>query len=203
MKGTVTPDGARERVMAPEARTADEAQPAARSRQGGTATAPTPRRTGVLVGALFLLATVAYVAGSGLIESVTGDPRYLAIAFPDRHRIFAGMLLELVNCAAVIVAGEEAGFRTAMIALGLGGLLLSHGLYTWRLVPRPLSLLGFVGYALLLVWGVLGILFGKDPSMALFIPGAVFELAFPAWLFLRGLDPSAVSSRRTSPVAAE
>jgi Domain of unknown function (DUF4386) len=223
-------------------------------------TAPSLRRTSVLVGALFLLATVAYLAGSGLVQSVTGDPRYLTIAYPDRHRLFAGVLLELVNCGAVIgiavllfpvlrrrsepvavgylasrlvesvilavgalsplllvtlsrahphagsesgladtlgrmlVAGEEAGFRTAMIALGLGSLLLCHGLYTSRLVPRPISLLGFVGYALLLGWGVLGVLLGEDPSTILFVPGAIFELALPAWLFVRGLDPSSAFS---------
>ena len=81
-----------------------------------------------------------------------------------------------------------------MIALGLGSLLLCHGLYTSRLVPRPIALLGFVGYALVLVWGVLGVLLGQDPGMVLFVPGAIFELAFPAWLFLRGLDPSAAAA---------
>ena len=240
MKGTVTVPGERTAVEAP-------------------AGDRSLRRTGVLVGACFLLATIAYMAGSGLVESVTGDPRYLTIAYPDRHRIFAGVLLELVNCAAVVaiavllfpvlrrrsepvavgylasrliesvvlaigtlgplllvtlsgahleaggetgladslgtmlVAADDAGFRTAMIALGLGSLLLCHGLYTSRLVPRPIALLGFVGYALVLVWGVLGVLLGQDPGMVLFVPGAIFELALPAWLFLRGLDPSAAA----------
>jgi Domain of unknown function (DUF4386) len=222
-------------------------------RAGDQAAAPVGlRRTGVLVGAMFLLATLAYLAGSGLVESVAGDPGYLTVAYDERHRLFAGVLLELVNCAAVVaiavllfpvlrrrseavavgylasrlveaailavgalgpvllvalsraqpggggtaladtlgrmvVAGEAAGFRTAMIALGLGSLLLCHRLYRWRLVPRPLALLGFVGYVLVLVWGVLGVLLGRDPGMGLFVPGAVFELAFPVWLFARGL----------------
>jgi hypothetical protein len=231
-----------------------------RAAGGGATAAPSLRRTSVLVGVLFLLATVAYLAGSGLIRSVTGDPRYLTIAVPDRHRLFAGVLLELVNCVAVVgiavllfpvlrrrsepaavgylaarlvesvilavgtlsplllvtlsrvqphagggrglaetlggmlAAGEEAGFRTAMIALGLGSLLLCHVLYTSRLIPRPIALLGFVGYAFLLVWGVVGVLVGRDPSTILFVPGAVFELALPAWLLVRGLDPAAASS---------
>jgi hypothetical protein len=223
-------------------------------RAGDQAAAPLGhRRTEVLVGAMFLLATVAYLAGSGLVASVTGDPGSLAVTDAERSRLFAGVLLELVNCAAVVTiavllfpvlrrrseavaagylaarvieatilavgalapvllvtlgraqvgdgggtavadllgrtvaAGEAAEFRTAMIALGLGSLLLCHGLYHWRLVPRPLALLGYVGYALLLVWGVLGVLQGRDPGMGLFVPGAVFELAFPVWLFVRGL----------------
>jgi Domain of unknown function (DUF4386) len=223
-----------------------------------TTTAGSLRRTGVLVGACFLLATVAYLAGSGLIQSVTGEERYLTIAWAERHRLFAGMLLQLVNCGAVvtiavllfpvlrwgsepvavgylaarltesvilaiaalsplllvtlgaghageaaladtlgrmIVAGDEAGFRTAMIALGLGSLPLCSGLYRWQLVPRPLALLGLVGYALLLLWGVLGVLLGKDASTVLFAPGAIFELALPVWLFVRGLDPSALPRR--------
>ena len=81
-----------------------------------------------------------------------------------------------------------------MIALGLGSLPLCYALYRGRLVPRPVALLGFIGYACLLAWGVLGILVGEDPSGVLLVPGAVFELAFPAWLLLRGLREPAASS---------
>jgi Domain of unknown function (DUF4386) len=239
---------------------ADQAPPEDRPSRASTTPAASLRRTSVLVGSFFVLATLAYLTGSGLVESVTGDPRYLTIAYPDRHRIFAGVLLELVNCAAVVgiavllfpvlrrgsepvavgylasrlieavilavaalsplllvtlsrahlhaggetgladtlggmlVAGDAAGLWTAMIALGLGSLLLCHGLYAWRLVPRPIALLGFIGYACLLAWGVLGILLGEDPSGVLLVPGAVFELAFPAWLLARGLKEPAASS---------
>ena len=48
-----------------------------------------------------------------------------------------------------------------------------------------------VGYAFLVAWGALSVLEGGNASMALFAPGAVFEVAFPIWLFARGFTEMA------------
>ena len=55
-----------------------------------------------IVGALFLIATITYLIGSGLIESIAGASNYLANVYPNRTRVILGVLLELVNSAAVL-----------------------------------------------------------------------------------------------------
>lgn len=77
-------------------------------------------------------------------------------------------------------------FELAMIVLSLGSLLLCYVLYRARLVPRLLSVLGFIGYAALLASSCLTIA-GLDTGGVLYIPGAIFEILFPIWLMVKGL----------------
>lgn len=88
-------------------------------------------------------------------------------------------------------------------------LLLGVMLYTSRLVPRRLSLIGIVG-APLLVIGYLAVLsnaVGQHGALAGLsaLPVAVFEFSLGIWLIVKGFDPDAVaaleSGRRTSPDA--
>ncbi|WP_240041372.1 DUF4386 domain-containing protein [Paenibacillus ginsengarvi] len=78
-------------------------------------------------------------------------------------------------------------FQMAMIVLSLGSLLLCSVLYRSRLVPRFLSGIGFIGYAALLLSGCLSIL-GLEIGPVLYVPGAVFEIAFPIWIIVRGFN---------------
>lgn len=78
-------------------------------------------------------------------------------------------------------------FQTAMLVLSLGSLLLCHVLYRARLIPRLLSVIGFIGYTALLANSCLAIL-GYETGSVLYIPGAVFEIAFPVWLLVKGFD---------------
>ncbi|HVL51896.1 MAG TPA: DUF4386 domain-containing protein [Actinomycetota bacterium] len=77
------------------------------------------------------------------------------------------------------------------IPTGIGGLVLTYLLYVSRLVPRPLALLGLVGYGLLLM-GVPVDLFSsidmnEGAGLALLAPGGLFEFVFfPIWLIARG-----------------
>ncbi|MFC4598125.1 DUF4386 domain-containing protein [Cohnella hongkongensis] len=205
-------------------------------------------------GALFLVATGAYLIGSGLLDGVLHRPDFLASLYPDRATAAAGVFLELLNAMAVVgiavllypvlqkhneayalgyfgsrllesalllasavcplalVALSEiylaadaaqgsyletigkiglevrsALFQMAMIVLSLGSLLLCRVLYRARLIPRILSVIGFVGYAALLASGCLALL-GYDVGSVLYIPGAVFEIAFPVWIMAKGFD---------------
>lgn len=75
---------------------------------------------------------------------------------------------------------------------GLGGLIFSYLLYQSLLVPRLLSVLGIIGYAVLSI-GVLSDLSGyfnmnSDLGMLLYIPGGLFELFLPVWLFIKGFN---------------
>src|SRR5919202_5255307 len=64
-------------------------------------TMTTDRKTAIAVGALFLIATAAYIPGNGLILSAVKAPDYLVNV--NDSNIFVGVLLEFVNAAAVVV----------------------------------------------------------------------------------------------------
>jgi hypothetical protein len=218
------------------------------------------KRSARIVGLLFLAATAAYMFGNGLIESILTSPNYLLHVYPNKTQVTSGMLLELLNCAAVVgiavmlypilkkhneniaigyvafriieavilIAGSicslllitlsqeyiEAGapdasyfqaigalaikgkyltFQLAMIVLGLYSLLFCYLLYQSRLVPRLISVFGLIGYASLLTSALLEI-FGYNPSMLLFVPGALFEILLPIWLIVKGFNSPAIAS---------
>jgi hypothetical protein len=82
----------------------------------------------------------------------------------------------------------------------IGGLMLSYMLLRTRLVPRGLSVLGLIGYAALLVAPVLDMLGFIDlvagPGLVWLVPGGLFELLLPIWLFARGFNvTSSLASR--------
>ena len=79
-----------------------------------------------------------------------------------------------------------------------GGLILTYLLYESRLVPRPIALLGLVGYACLGVGvplDLMGVLdMSAGPGQVLLVPGGLFEaVALPVWLIAKGFQtpPSA------------
>lgn len=85
----------------------------------------------------------------------------------------------------LLIEAQSVLFQTAMIVLGLGSLLLCHVLYRSRLIPRLLSVIGFIGYAALLASGCLRIL-GQEIGSVLYVPGAIFEIVFPVWIIVKG-----------------
>jgi hypothetical protein len=63
-------------------------------------------------------------------------------------------------------------------------------LYRSRLIPRPLAILGLVSYPALLVGCVLD-MFGivdvtQGVGLIALVPGGIFELILPIWLFVKG-----------------
>jgi hypothetical protein len=94
---------------------------------------------------------------------------------------------QLQTLGTLVLGAYNLAFQLAMIALGAGSLLLCYILYEVRLVPRALSGLGVVGYLALFASGWLEIA-GNDLASVLYIPGALFELVFPLWLIVKGLN---------------
>jgi hypothetical protein len=109
-------------------------------------------------------------------------------------------------------AGMRIGeLAVAAVGFGLGGLLLvtlsgtgtntangemlSYMLLRTRLVPRGLSVLGLIGYPALLLAAVLDMLGLVDTvagaGMVGLVPGGLFELLLPIWLFARGFKAQA------------
>lgn len=62
----------------------------------------TSKITARMVGALFITATITYMIGSGLIGSIVDASDYLMFVYPNRTQVITGMLLELINSAAVV-----------------------------------------------------------------------------------------------------
>src|SRR5438876_5039654 len=93
--------------------------------------------------------------------------------------------------------------RTLMLVYlytAIGGLMLSYMLLRTRLVPRGLSVLGLIGYAALLgassldMLGLIDLVAG--PGLVWLVPGGLFELLLPIWLFARGFNvTSSLASR--------
>lgn len=193
----------------------------------------TNRKIAVIVGVLFLTATITYYTGSGLIRSFFIDEN------PNKTSLVIGVLLEIadgvavigigvlmfpilkmfnkrlalgyvifriIECAIIIAAGIymlsllKLMWKYEMIIFlftGLGGLIFSYILYESKLIPRLLSALGVIGYAMLSVGVLLDLLgyfyMNTDAGMLLYIPGGLFELFLPAWLFIKGFNPSAIA----------
>ncbi len=94
-----------------------------------------------------------------------------------------------------------------LIPLGLGGVVLTFFLYQTKLVPRFISVVGLIGYGLLVPYtvltslGVLATLSGSAGSL-LVIPVAAFEIALmPIWLYTKGFNISAIASESSKPLA--
>jgi hypothetical protein len=83
--------------------------------------------------------------------------------------------------------------------VGVGnGLILGYLMYTSRLVPRGMAILGLIAGPVLIARFV-GILFGVfEPGSALgglmVVPEFLWELALGIWLTVRGFNPSALAS---------
>jgi hypothetical protein len=62
----------------------------------------TSKTTARIVGALFLIAMVTSLVGGIWLESITGAPDYLVEVSAQKTQVLVGVLLELVNCVAVV-----------------------------------------------------------------------------------------------------
>ncbi len=93
------------------------------------------------------------------------------------------------------------------IPTGVGGLILNYLLFISRLVPRPIAILGLVGYASLSIGvplDLLGVLdMNEGPGLVLLVPGGLFEFMFlPIWLIAKGFRSPSSVKEFTSPALA-
>ena len=81
--------------------------------------------------------------------------------------------------------------------VGVGnGLILGYLMYSSRLVPRPMALLGLIGGPLIIVTGVavlLGVLEEGGVWQVAVIPEFLWELLLGIWPIVRGFNPSAIA----------
>jgi hypothetical protein len=62
----------------------------------------TYKRTARIVGALFLIAMATSLVGGVWLESLMAAPDYLTVISAQKNQVLLGVLLELVNCLAVV-----------------------------------------------------------------------------------------------------
>jgi hypothetical protein len=121
----------------------------------------------------------------------------LAPYAPLRSRAY--FVMRLIECLTLVAIGvyfatSHAQWNAYLLAVyaisGAAGLVLSSALLTSRIVPRKLAMLGVIGYPVfslgstLAMFNVIDITHGA--GMLALVPGGLFELILPIWLFTKG-----------------
>ncbi len=105
----------------------------------------------------------------------------------------------------VLVALRHWTLMLAYVYTAVGGVMLSYMLLRTRLIPRGLSVLGLVGYPALLLAAVLDMLGLVDTvagsGMVGLVPGGLFELLLPIWLFAKGFSLPAGDRMRVARIS--
>lgn len=91
---------------------------------------------------------------------------------------------------SLMVQSNETAYQLAQFALAFGSLSLWFYGFRVRLIPRAFAVWALIGYISLLT-GVIAELFGVHIGTMLLIPGALFEIALPFWLFIKGFNADA------------
>jgi hypothetical protein len=166
-------------------------------------------RTPVTVGVLLMICSGLAVVGIGVLM-------YQVLKSVNRRLAFSYPVLRVVEftvstvCGLYLLAQMEVVPNYLLwvyIPTGIGGLVLNYLLFVSKLVPRPIAVLGFVGYILLSVGAALGLLGVLDvnaaPGIILLVPGFLFEFAvLPIWLIAKGFRSPSLEQKFRSPALA-
>jgi uncharacterized protein DUF4386 len=219
-------------------------------------TTASTRKTAVLIGLLFLTATVTFATADALVRDVLDRPDFLTGASEDANALAAAAILAFVQGVAIVgiavfffpllkreseplalayvalrvaeLAATLFYLATPLLVIKIGdglrdgsfdasaseplgalfesqrsvailmiylvtsvlGSILSFLLYRSRLVPRPIAILGLIGYPVLLVGSILAAFDVTDviqgAGQLWLVPGGLFELILPIWLIAKG-----------------
>ena len=166
-------------------------------------------RTALTAGVLFMMCAGLAVVGIGLLMYPVLKPvdARLAIWYP---------VLRIVEftvsaaCGIYLLVQLEVvpnHLLWVYIPTAAGGLILTYLLFVSRLVPRPIALLGLVGYGCLAVGvplDLLGVLdMDAGAGQALLVPGGLFEaLVLPIWLLTKGFQTPPRAHTAAAPTLA-
>ncbi len=183
-----------------------------------------PRKTAIIVGALIL---IAYgVLASSITESkitvmlfeVISGIAVIGIAvlmFPlfkpyNKGLTLSYLFLKTIEGALMIIAGilflsinpslfgaRDGIYVTHAYIFILIAFMFYYLLYQSKLIPRFISVWGFIALISLLIVNLLEIT-GHSPAMSelLYLPIASNEVFLAVWLIVRGFNPSAIASTR-------
>jgi len=159
-----------------------------------------PNKTSLIMGVLLEIACGVAVVGIAVLM-------FPILKLFNKKLALGYVVFRIIECAIIIGGGMYILFLLKLmwkyemilfLFTGLGGLIFSYLLYQSQLVPRLLSVLGIIGYAMLSVGVSLDLLgyfyMNSDAGMLLYIPGGLFELFLPVWLFIKGFNASIIAS---------
>ena len=149
---------------------------------------------------------VALEMCSGLAVVAIGLLMYQVLKAVDRQLALGYPVLRIVEFTvsavlAIYLLSQLEEFPNHLlwvyIPTAIGGLILTYLLYISRMVPRPISILGLVGYSLLLLVvpiDLLGVVEADHGAgLAMLAPGGLFEFVIlPIWLITKGFRPPVV-----------
>jgi len=153
-------------------------------------------QSSLTVGVLLMTCSGIAVVGIGYLM-------YQVLRFVNQRLAFWYLLLRITEFAVSAACGVYLLNRLqavpnhllwVYIPTGIGGLILTYLLFVSRLVPRPIAILGLVGYTSLsfgVLLDLLGVLdMNEGAGLVLLAPGGLFEILFlPIWLIAKGFTP--------------
>jgi hypothetical protein len=156
----------------------------------------------LILGVILEITCGVAVVGIGLLM--------FPILKPFNKRLALGyVIFRIIECIIIVIGGIyllsllKLMWKYEMIIFvftAMGGLIFSCLLYLSKLIPRYLSGLGIIGYAMLFLGVVLNMFsifnINDGAGMLLYLPGGLFELFLPVWLFIKGFNLSVISSSK-------
>ena len=168
-----------------------------------------PARGPLTLGVLLMICSGVAVTGIGLLmyQVLKRVNQRLAIWYPilriTEFAVSAACGLYLLVQLQVV----PNDLLWVYIPTGVGGLILNYLLFVSRLVPRPIAILGLVGYGLfslgvpLTLLGVLDM--NEGLGMLMLAPGFLFEfVVLPLWLIVKGFRPESSATSVKTPLVA-
>ncbi|TAL66310.1 MAG: DUF4386 domain-containing protein [Bacteroidetes bacterium] len=157
----------------------------------------TQNKSSLIPGVILEIACGVAVAGIGLLM--------FPILKPFNKRLALGyVIFRIIECTIIVIGGIyllsllKLMWKYEMIIFifsALGGLMFSYLLFQSKLIPRYLSGLGITGYGVLFLGTILDMFYlinlNEGAGMLIYLPGGLFELFLPIWLFIKGFNSSA------------
>lgn len=134
-----------------------------------------------------------------LIVGVVVSFLLIKLSHESINSVSTGTLF-LETLSTLLIKARYYSYQVAMIILGFGSLFLFYIFYRTKIIPTLLSIIGLIGYVMLIlsaildIFGIIDTVNGKGIMM--YIPGGIFELILlPAWLIIKGFNQSVLGNK--------
>lgn len=140
----------------------------------------------------FLEAVLITIGIVSVLSLLTLSQKFVAAAAPNASAFQASGTLLIAIHDWTFLLGPS-------FMLGVNTAMYSYLLYTSRLVPRFLAVMGLTGATLVFLEAVLA-MFGVLSQVSVWgallaLPVAAYEITLAVWLIVKGFNPSAVASK--------
>ena len=160
----------------------------------------TQNKSPLILGAILEIICGVAVVGIGVLM-------FPILKLFNKRLALGYVIFRVIECTIIIVGGIyllsllKLMWKYEMIIFvftALGGLIFSYLLFLSKLIPRYLSGLGIIGYAILFLGVTLNMFslinINGGAGMLIYLPGGLFELFLPLWLFVKGFNSLAIAS---------